>query len=174
MKKLNVAIIGQGRSGFDIHGTFLLTERGKELFNVVAVVDFMEGRRKKAEEVFHCDTYADYKELFKRDDLDFVVVSTFSNYRFPVVMDLLNHKLNVLRCNNQLTVSSNHIAESRNENRARKDFIWLKYFVFYKPVLAEQIRVYLIVDNHNVHSNDFLFSHKYFSLLVFGYLGIVV
>lgn len=96
MKKLNVAIIGQGRSGFDIHGTFLLTERGKELFNVVAVVDFMEGRRKKAEEVFHCDTYADYKELFNRDDLDFVVVSTFSNYRFPVVMDLLNHKLNVV------------------------------------------------------------------------------
>ena len=96
MKKLNVAIIGQGRSGRDIHGTYLLTENGKELFNVVAVVDYAEDRRKRAEEEFGCDTYADYRELFKREDIDFVVASTYSNERFPVVLDLLNHKMNVV------------------------------------------------------------------------------
>ncbi len=96
MKKLNVAIIGQGRSGNAIHGEYLLTERGKELFNVVAVVDYEEDRRKRAEDLYGCDTYADYRELFNRNDVDFVVASTFSNERFPVVMDLLNHKMNVI------------------------------------------------------------------------------
>lgn len=96
MKKLNLAIIGQGRSGFDIHGHYLLTENGKELFNVVAVVDYEEDRRKMAAEQFQCDTYADYRELFNRNDIDLVVASTFSNERYPVVMDLLNHKMNVI------------------------------------------------------------------------------
>lgn len=96
MKKLNVAIIGQGRSGYSIHGKYLLSENGKSLFNVVAVVDYAEDRRKKAAEEFNCDTYSDYRELFKRDDIDFVVASTFSNERFPVVLDLLEHKLNVV------------------------------------------------------------------------------
>lgn len=96
MRKLNVAIIGQGRSGRDIHGTYLLTKEGKELFNVVAVVDWMEERRKRAAETFGCDTYEDYTELFKRDDIDFVVNSTFSYEHFPITMDLLNHKMNVV------------------------------------------------------------------------------
>lgn len=96
MKKLNIAIIGQGRSGYSIHGKYLLTEDGKNLFNVVAVVDYAEDRRKRAAEQFGCDTYEDYRELFKRDDIDFVVASTYSNERHPVVMDLLNHKMNVV------------------------------------------------------------------------------
>lgn len=96
MKKLNVAIIGQGRSGYSIHGKYFLTENGKKLFNVVAVVDYEEDRRKRAAEEFNCDTYEDYKELLNRDDIDFVVASTFSNMRYPVVMDLLNHKMNVI------------------------------------------------------------------------------
>ena len=95
-KKLNVAIIGQGRSGRDIHGAYLLTDDAKELFNVVAVVDFDEDRRKRAADEFNCDTYEDYKELFNRNDIDFVVASTFSNLHYPVTMDLLNHKMNVI------------------------------------------------------------------------------
>ena len=96
MKRLNVAIIGQGRSGYQIHGKYFLTEKGKSLFNVVAVVDYAEDRRNRAAKEFGCDTYADYRELFGRTDIDFVVASTFSNERFPVVMDLLNHKFNVI------------------------------------------------------------------------------
>lgn len=96
MKKLNVAIIGQGRSGRDIHGAYLLTEDGKKLFNVVAVVDYDEDRRKRAAEQFQCDTYEDYRELFNRNDIDFVVASTYSHLRCSVVTDLLNHKMNVI------------------------------------------------------------------------------
>ena len=96
MKKLDLAIIGQGRSGYLIHGKYFLTEKAKELFNVVAVVDYAEDRRNQAAEQFNCDAYEDYRELFNRNDIDFVVASTFSNQRFPVVMDLLNHKMNVV------------------------------------------------------------------------------
>ncbi len=38
MKKLNVAIIGQGRSGRDIHGVFFKGELNTK-YNVVAIVD---------------------------------------------------------------------------------------------------------------------------------------
>lgn len=96
MKKLNVAVIGQGRSGYGIHGNYLLTDDAKERFNVAAVVDYAEDRRKRAAETFQCDTYADYRELFNRDDIDFVVVASYSNERYPVVMDLLQHKMNVV------------------------------------------------------------------------------
>lgn len=96
MKKLNVAIIGQGRSGRNIHGQYFLTEGGKKLFNVVAVVDWMEERRNRAKDEFNCDVYEDYRELFNRDDIDVVVNSTFSYEHYPITMDLLEHKLNVV------------------------------------------------------------------------------
>ncbi len=96
MKKLNLAIIGQGRSGRDIHGKYFLTDHAKELFNVVAVVDYIPERRARAAEEFGCDVYEDYRELFKRNDLDFVINSTFSKDHFPVTMDLLNHGMNVV------------------------------------------------------------------------------
>lgn len=96
MKKLNLAIIGQGRSGYSIHGTYFKTEDAKKYFNVAAVVDYDEKRRERAAKEFECDTYADYRELYKRDDIDFVVASTYSNERFPVVLDLLNHGMNVV------------------------------------------------------------------------------
>ena len=46
MKKLNVAILGQGRSGWKIHGKALLDAPDK--FDVVAVVDPVADRREKA------------------------------------------------------------------------------------------------------------------------------
>ena len=78
MKKLNVAIIGQGRSGRDIHGRYFLSEAGKALYNVIAVADKIEARRERAVKEYGCDVYEDYRELLKRDDIDVVVNSTFS------------------------------------------------------------------------------------------------
>ena len=95
MKKLNVAIIGQGRSGRDIHGAYFLSEENK-LFNVVAAVDQIEFRRERAKKDFACDVYSDYRDLFYRSDLDLVVNATFSNEHYPITMDLLNHGLNVV------------------------------------------------------------------------------
>ena len=44
MKKLNLAIIGQGRSGKDIHGKFYISE-DNTLYNVRYVVDADAHRR---------------------------------------------------------------------------------------------------------------------------------
>lgn len=95
MKKLNVAIIGQGRSGYSIHGQHFLKDA--ERFRVAFVVDALPERREKAERVFGCRAFADYRELFDhRDEIDFVVNATFSYMHAPVAMDLLKHGFNVV------------------------------------------------------------------------------
>lgn len=95
MKKLNVAIIGQGRSGRDIHGAFFKSEYN-EKFNVIAVVDALEERRIRAKEEWGCDVYADYRELFGRTDIDLVVNSSFSHMHADITIDLLEHGFNVV------------------------------------------------------------------------------
>lgn len=96
MKKLNVAIIGQGRSGRDIHGKYLLTEANK-YYNVKYVVDADANRRERAERDFvGCKTFASYEELFEIKDIDLVVNSTYSQMHYPITLDLINHGFNVL------------------------------------------------------------------------------
>ena len=95
MNKLNVAIIGYGRSGCDIHGSFLKSE-ANDICKVVAVVEFDPARAAAAAADFGCDTYSDYKELFNRDDLDLVVNASYSDHHYPINLDLLKHGLNVL------------------------------------------------------------------------------
>jgi len=95
MDKLRVAIIGQGRSGRDIHGQYFRSDANKH-YEVVAVVDRIEHRRVRAASEYGCDVYADYKELFERNDIDLVVNSTFSCDHYPVALDLLNHGFHVV------------------------------------------------------------------------------
>ena len=96
MKKLNVAIIGQGRSGRDIHGVYFKSKDNTK-FNVVAIVDAIEERRNRAKEEWPGATiHADYTELFGRDDIDLVVNSTFSQQHAEISIDLLNHGFNVV------------------------------------------------------------------------------
>ena len=94
MKKLNLAIIGQGRSGRDIHGKYFLTDPDR--FKVVAVVEALEDRRNRAAEEYRCDTYENYQELFGRSDIDLVVNASFSHMHAHTTIDLLNHGFNVL------------------------------------------------------------------------------
>ncbi len=96
MKKLNVAIIGQGRSGRDIHGKYF-KELGTELYNVVAVVDRDARRRERALfEYPGCEVFASYQELYGREDIDLVVNSTISDEHFQVAKDLIENGFNVL------------------------------------------------------------------------------
>ena len=95
-KILNVAIIGQGRSGRDIHGGFFMTEAAKAHFRVAAVVEIDPQRRQRAFDTFGCDVYEDYRALFDREDIDLVVNATPSHLHYPITLDLLKHKKNVL------------------------------------------------------------------------------
>lgn len=96
MNKKRLAIIGQGRSGRDIHGTFLKKDENI-YFDVVAVVDADADRRKRAEAEYPgCQTFADYRELFELQDIDLVVNASYSHMHYEVTKDLLEHKFNVL------------------------------------------------------------------------------
>ncbi|TJY44118.1 Gfo/Idh/MocA family oxidoreductase [Cohnella pontilimi] len=93
-KQINVAIIGQGRSGRDIHADALI--RLPELYKIVAVSDQLEERRIKAERELGCAAVADYAELFERDDVDLIVNSTPSNLHVPVSLECLERGFHVL------------------------------------------------------------------------------
>ena len=95
MKKLNVAIMGYGRSGCDIHSAFFRSQNN-DIVNVVAVVELDPAREAVAKQHFGCDTYSDYKELLNRKDIDLVVNASYSHMHYPITLDLLNHGFNVL------------------------------------------------------------------------------
>lgn len=93
---LNVAIIGQGRSGRDIHGAYFLSEASKKYYRVIAVVDALAARRARAANEFGFHVYDDYKLLFAHSDIDLVINATFSDEHYPITMDLLEHGFNVV------------------------------------------------------------------------------
>lgn len=95
MEKMRVAIIGQGRSGRNIHGAYFKSELNDNC-TVVAVVEADEFRRNRAAEEYGCDVYSDYTELFGRKDIDVVVNASYSQMHYPITKDLLLHGFNVL------------------------------------------------------------------------------
>lgn len=125
MKKLNIAIIGQGRSGADIHGKYLLTDEGKSLYNVVAVVDYDEKRRHRAKETYGCDVYENYTQLFERDDIDLVTNASFSFNHAAITEDLLNHGFNVV---SEKPFSKYALECERMINAAKKNNVMLSVF----------------------------------------------
>lgn len=95
MKKMRVAVIGQGRSGRNIHGKFLRSE-DNDFCEVVCVAETDEARRACAAVEYGCETVADYRELFNRKDIDIVVNASYSQMHYPITKELLTHGLNVL------------------------------------------------------------------------------
>lgn len=96
MKKMRVAIIGQGRSGRDIHGLYFNCPCN-DIAEVVAIVDELPDRRDRARREWPgCDIYADYRELFGRTDIDLVVNASYSQFHYAISKDLLEHDFNVL------------------------------------------------------------------------------
>lgn len=105
-QQLRIAIIGQGRSGKNIHADTL--NRLKDKYVIVAVADPMEDRRRQAEMDYHCETYADYQEMICRDDLDLIVNTLPSHLHYPVSLELLQAGHNVL-CEKPLARSAAEI-----------------------------------------------------------------
>ncbi len=96
MKKLKLAIIGQGRSGMNIHGKYYLSERNK-FFDVGYVVDADPVMREHVKTLYDgCTVLSDYTELFAYDDVDLVVNASYSDMHYPITKDLLEHGYNVL------------------------------------------------------------------------------
>ena len=97
MKQYRVAIIGQGRSGRDIHGAFFTSASCADRFKIVAVAERLADRRERAVNEYNCKVVEDYTEFFAmKDEIDFVVNSTTSQQHYPVTKDLLEHGFNVI------------------------------------------------------------------------------
>jgi scyllo-inositol 2-dehydrogenase (NADP+) len=94
VKRLKVGIIGQGRSGRDIHGNSL--SRLKDKYEIVAVSDLLDDRLLRAKQEFRCDTYKDYKDLIKRNDLDLIINASPSHLHVSITLECLNQGHNVL------------------------------------------------------------------------------
>ncbi|GAA3405576.1 Gfo/Idh/MocA family protein [Paenibacillus hodogayensis] len=94
MSILKVGIIGQGRSGRNIHGHLLV--RLGDQYKVTAVADGLEDRRVRAEQEYGCKAYATYEEMVANEELDLVVNASPSDLHFPISLDLLNKGVNVL------------------------------------------------------------------------------
>ncbi|MDZ4199666.1 MAG: Gfo/Idh/MocA family oxidoreductase [Kiritimatiellia bacterium] len=93
MKTIRVGIIGQGRSGFDIHADYLRTD---PRFQIVAIADTLAIRRDYAVKNLGCEAVADYRKLLARDDLDLVVNASFSHQHVPITLEALRTGHNVL------------------------------------------------------------------------------
>ena len=93
MKQIRLGIIGQGRSGRDIHGVYLATD---PRYTIVAVADALADRRARAVQEYGCEAHADAEALISRRDLDLVVNSSFSHQHVPLTLAALRAGHHVL------------------------------------------------------------------------------
>lgn len=94
MKQLKVVILGQGRSGRDIHANCL--KNMKDMYKIIAVTDPLEERRKMAESEFECPVYENYAQMLEKHIPDLIVNASPSHMHVPITLDLLNKGFNVL------------------------------------------------------------------------------
>ena len=95
MKRIRVGIIGQGRSGRDIHAHSLATVV-PQLYEIVAVADLQQDRCDRAVKELGCAAYTDHRKLFARNDIDLVVNASPSHLHVPITLEALDAGFNVL------------------------------------------------------------------------------
>ena len=96
MKDFNIAIIGQGRSGRNIHGAYFNTELNKHV-RVVAVAELDPERRERARTEYEgCEVYENYRDMLARTDIDLVVNATYSDDHYSITKEIIEAGFNVL------------------------------------------------------------------------------
>ncbi|SFS68913.1 Gfo/Idh/MocA family protein [Paenibacillus sp. BC26] len=103
---LKIGIIGQGRSGRDIHGQLLA--KLPHCFQIAAVADSMPERQQLARQEFQCNAYATWQEMVENEQLDLVVNASPSHQHVPISLELLNRGFHVL-CEKPLARTSEEV-----------------------------------------------------------------
>ncbi len=94
MKVLRLGIIGQGRSGRNIHTDFLRNVPQK--FQIACVADVLPDRAERARAEYGCEAFTDYRQMLSHRDLDLIVNATPSHLHVPVTKEILQAGFNVL------------------------------------------------------------------------------
>lgn len=97
MKKLTIAILGQGRSGRNIHAHCLTTIPAlRERYRIALVCDPLADRLEPSRKDTGCEVSTDWKSVLGRKDLDLVVNATPSDQHVAVTRTLLEAGHHVL------------------------------------------------------------------------------
>jgi len=91
---INVAIAGQGRSGYLIHADWLKQAAGQ--YRIVAVADALPERRRDAEERFGARAYADYREMLDAGGFDLFVNALPTPLHVPGTLEAFDRGYHVL------------------------------------------------------------------------------
>jgi predicted dehydrogenase len=94
MGKINVAIIGYGRSGRDIHTKLL--KMLPDLFDISLYIDGDADRQAMIKKEVDKPVYPEYTALFDKTGIDLVVNASFSQDHARISKDLMKHGFNVL------------------------------------------------------------------------------
>jgi scyllo-inositol 2-dehydrogenase (NADP+) len=139
---LRVGILGQGRSGRNIHAEYL---KDDPRFAIVAVADLLADRRERAEREYGCATYANVDDLLARKDLDLVVNALPSHLHAPITLRGIESGHNVL-CEKPLARYAAEvdalIAASERQGRLLAIFQqsrFAPYFVKIREVIASGV-----------------------------------
>jgi len=84
---IRVGVLGQGRSGLDIHSRWF--QRSPRKYQLVAVSDLLGDRCDRARAELGCEAHADYRELLERRDLELVVNALPSHLHPRVTIEAL-------------------------------------------------------------------------------------
>ena len=97
MKKIRIGIIGQGRSGRDIHMAALKRAKALERYEIAAITDLIPERCKETKEEFPgCVVYPDYRAMLQDKSLELIVNASFSEQHVPISMEALEAGFHVL------------------------------------------------------------------------------
>ncbi len=94
VQNLKVGIIGQGRSGRDIHGRLLA--KIPAYYTIAAVADSMPERQRLAQQEYGCKAYASWEDMVSHEQLDLVVNASPSHQHYPITLELLQRGFHVL------------------------------------------------------------------------------
>jgi predicted dehydrogenase len=84
---IKIAIVGLGRSGYNIHVARL---RDDARYRITAVTDWLEDRREETARELGCEAFGDHKALLRGADAEAVVVASYSNTHAAISRDVLN------------------------------------------------------------------------------------
>ncbi len=95
MRKIRVGVIGQGRSGRNIHAK-CLHERLRDRFEVGAVSDPRPERCEESHRETGCEVHTDYRTLLEDSSLDLVVNASMSDQHVPINLEIIAAGRNLL------------------------------------------------------------------------------